>query len=73
MSDANPFLNLSPAAVDVLDDMADAWADKDRHGELTGELIYGPKKLAAFSELHTLINEAWRARVKFGNVEEISE
>jgi hypothetical protein len=61
---------LSPAAVDVLDDMADAWADKDRHGELVNELTYGPKKIAAFGELHTLIRDAWKVRVGYRNVEE---
>jgi hypothetical protein len=66
----NPFLTLSPAAVDVLDDMADHWADRDRHGELVNELTYGPNKLAAFYELHTLISEAWKARVNYRNVEE---
>ncbi|QBZ73357.1 hypothetical protein SEA_REMUSLOOPIN_43 [Streptomyces phage RemusLoopin] len=66
----NPFLTLSPAAVDVLDDMADHWADRDRHGELVNELTYGPKKIEAFSELHALISEAWKARVNYRNVEE---
>jgi hypothetical protein len=50
--------------------MADHWADRDRHGELVNELTYGPNKLAAFSELHTLISEAWKARVNYRNVEE---
>ncbi|MDO0926810.1 hypothetical protein QQY24_15800 [Streptomyces sp. TG1A-8] len=66
----NPFLTLSPAAVDVLDDMADHWGDRDRHGELVTELAYGPAKLAAFRELHTLVSEAWKARVNYSNVEE---
>ncbi|MER5894743.1 hypothetical protein [Streptomyces sp. NPDC001876] len=70
MSDTNPFLALSPAAVDVLDDMADAWSDKDRHGELVNEQGYGPKKLAASNELHTLIRAAWKVRVGYRNVED---
>jgi hypothetical protein len=75
MSDAegNPFLTLSPAAVDVLDDMADAWLDRDRHGELVNELGYGPAKTAAFSEIHALVREAWKVRVNYRNVEETDE
>ncbi|MFJ8955601.1 hypothetical protein ACIRO1_36470 [Streptomyces sp. NPDC102381] len=60
---------LSPAAIDVLDDMADEWSDKDRHAELEREHGYGPKKLEAFCELRTLITDAWKARVNYGNVE----
>ncbi|QNE79073.1 hypothetical protein F0344_04875 [Streptomyces finlayi] len=66
----NPFLPLSPAAVDVLDDMIDAWRDKDRHGELVSEQGYGPKRLAAFNELSALIGDAWQARVNYRDVEE---
>ncbi|MFE9026200.1 hypothetical protein ACFYOA_08045 [Streptomyces iakyrus] len=70
---ANPFLTLSPAAIDVLDDMADEWGDKDRHGELERELTYGPNKLAAFNELRALITEAWKQHVNYRNVEENNE
>jgi hypothetical protein len=72
MSEAqpNPFLTLSPAAVDVLDDMADKWLERDAHGELVSDLEYGPAKLAAFSELYSLIRDAWRVRVNYRNVEE---
>lgn len=72
MSDPNPFMALSPAAVDVLDDMADEWSDKNCHGDLINELGYGPKKLAAFGELYTLIHAAWKVRVGYRNVEEES-
>jgi hypothetical protein len=65
-AEGNPFLPLSPAAVDVLDDMVDAWLDRDRHGELG----YGPAKTAAFSELYTLVHDAWKVRVNYRNVEE---
>ncbi|MFF7361055.1 hypothetical protein [Streptomyces sp. NPDC008125] len=66
----NALLTLSPAAIDVLDDMADTWADKDRHGELVSEQGYGPKKIAAFDELHRLITDAWKLRVNFADIEE---
>ncbi|MEU8792196.1 hypothetical protein [Streptomyces sp. NPDC048643] len=75
MSDAkpNPFLSLSPAAVDVLDDMREEWNDRERHGELNGGWGYGPKKTEALSALNTLITEAWRVRVAYIDVEETSE
>lgn len=68
----NPFLSLSPAAIDVLDDMVDAWTDKDRHGLLVSEEGYGPVRLAAFYELSTSINDAWKRRVNFAPIEEIT-
>lgn len=69
----NPFLSLSPAAVDVLDDMVEDFLDKERHGELNGSWGYGPKKTEAFTELHKWVCEAWKVRVNYRNVEETSE
>lgn len=66
----NPFLSLTPAQIDVLDDMREEWLDRDRHGELNGEWGYGPKKAAALSELNKFIQEAWREVVNFREVEE---
>jgi hypothetical protein len=72
MSEAqpNPFLTLSPAAVDVLDDMREEWNDRERHGELNGGWGYGPAKTEALSVLNNLITAAWRVRVNYADVEE---
>jgi hypothetical protein len=69
----NPFLGLSPAAVDVLDDMVEDFLDKERHGELNGSWGYGPKKTEAFALIHAQVREAWKVRVNFANPEESSE
>ncbi|WSP38988.1 hypothetical protein OG247_17955 [Streptomyces sp. NBC_01244] len=66
-------MSLSPAAVDVLDDMVEEWLDRDRHGELNGNYGYGPKKSEAFSLIHTQVRAAWKARVNYADVEESSE
>ncbi|MEU9231190.1 hypothetical protein [Streptomyces subrutilus] len=65
----NPFLSLSPAAVDVLDDMVEEWLDKDRHGELNGCYGYGPKRSDALSLIADQVREAWKARVNYRDVE----
>lgn len=61
----NPLLKLTPAMIDVLDDMADEWADKDRHGQLA----YGAAKADAFDALRSMISEAWKSRVDYRDVE----
>jgi hypothetical protein len=72
MSEAqpNPFLTLSPAAVDVLDDMVSEWLDLERHGQLNGGWGYGPKKSEALTQLTTQVKDAWKARVNYAEVEE---
>ncbi|WP_274031214.1 hypothetical protein [Streptomyces sp. MMBL 11-1] len=70
---SNPFLSLSPAAIDVLDDMVDEWADLDRHGQLNGGFGYGPKKTAALSLIYTLVRNAHKTRVGYTDVEESSK
>ncbi|QAX94741.1 hypothetical protein HOV12_gp51 [Streptomyces phage Lilbooboo] len=67
----NPFLELDPAAIDVIDDMVDEWLDRERHGELNGGWGYGPKKSAALDRISTQIKEAWRAKVRYADAEEI--
>jgi hypothetical protein len=69
-AEGNPFLSLSPAAVDVLDDMREEWNDRERHGELNGGWGYGPAKTEALSALNELICAAWRVRVNYADVEE---
>lgn len=72
MSDAphNPFMALSPAAIDVLDDMLNEWNERERHGELNGGYGYGPRKSRALDRLNDQIKEAWRARVRYSDPEE---
>lgn len=67
---SNPFLALTPAQIDVLDDMRNEWSDKDRHGELNGGFGYGPNKSEALRILDDWIHEAWHAKVDFVPVEE---
>ncbi|MEV0126376.1 hypothetical protein AB0I16_33330 [Streptomyces sp. NPDC050703] len=62
---SNPFLTLSAAEIDVLDDMLAEWRDRDRHAELD----YGPKKTDAFNKLSSRVTEAWRIRVNFADPE----
>jgi hypothetical protein len=66
----NPFMDLSPAEIDVLDDMREEWLDLDRHGQLNGGWGYGPNKSAALSKLSHLIREAHIAKVHHQVVEE---
>lgn len=66
----NPFMALSPAAIDVIDDMVDEWLDRDRHGELNGGYGYGPRKSRALDVIHEQIKEAWRAKVRYADPEE---
>ncbi|MEU2760414.1 hypothetical protein [Streptomyces sp. NPDC007094] len=66
----NPFMMLTPAAIDVLDDMVDEWLDLERHGQLNGGFGYGPKKTDALSRIYTLVREAHKARVGYSDVEE---
>ncbi|MBJ6623611.1 hypothetical protein [Streptomyces sp. DHE17-7] len=56
---------LDAAALDVLDDMAEQWADKDGHGELRREYGYGDGRVRAFWEMRSLITDAWRAKVNY--------
>lgn len=60
----NPFMALSAAAVDVLDDMVDEWLDRDRHGELNGGYGYGQRKARALDKLAEQIKEALRAKIR---------
>ncbi|MFE9767029.1 hypothetical protein ACFYPC_21325 [Streptomyces sp. NPDC005808] len=66
----NPFLELEPAAIDVLDDMVDEWLDRERHGELNGGWGYGPKKTDALSLISIQVREAYVRKVRYTNVEE---
>lgn len=69
----NPFMDLSPAEIDVLDDMLEEWNDKDRHNELNGSWGYGPKKTDALSNLTKLVRDAWCVKVRYGDIEEMDD
>ncbi|QAX95031.1 hypothetical protein SEA_SEBASTISAURUS_43 [Streptomyces phage Sebastisaurus] len=69
----NPFLELEPAAIDVLDDMVDEWLDLERHGQLNGSHGYGPKKTDALSLIAQQVREAWKRKVNYADVEESNE
>lgn len=49
---------LTDAQIDVLHDMAEEWADRDRHGELD----YDEVTAAAWSTLHETIRDLAKAR-----------
>ncbi|MGW6313794.1 hypothetical protein [Streptomyces sp. NPDC055099] len=66
----NPFLELEPAAIDVLDDMVDEWLDRERHGELNGGWGYKAKKTDALSLIATLVRDAYKRKVRYTDVEE---
>ncbi|MGW9280732.1 hypothetical protein ACWGSA_00880 [Streptomyces diastaticus] len=70
MSDANPFMAMSPAEIDVIDDMLQEWNERDRHGELNGGYGYGPRKGRALDTLTEQVREAWRAKVRYADPEE---
>jgi hypothetical protein len=70
---ANPFLELDPAVIDVLDDMVAEWLDRERHGELNGSYGYGPKKTDALSLIAAQVREAWKVRVNYRTIEGESE
>jgi len=69
----NPFMDLSPAEIDVLEDMLDEWNDLDRHGQLNGGWGYGPKKTEALTRLNGLLAEAWKSKVRYHPVEDEEE
>lgn len=69
----NPFMDLSPAEIDVLDDLVDEWNDLDRYGQLKSDYGYGPKKSEALSQLSKLIASAGHSKVKYQNVEEMDD
>ncbi|MEW2406497.1 hypothetical protein [Streptomyces griseoviridis] len=73
MTDKNPFLDLEPAAIDVLEDMVSEWLDLERHGQLNGGFGYGPKKTDALSLIYTQVQEAWKRKVAYTDVEESNE
>lgn len=65
----NPFMDLSPAEIDVLDDMLEEW----RCGSKYHRAKYGPKKAEAFERLWLLIDEAWITKVHYRDVEEMDD
>ncbi|MFJ3340012.1 hypothetical protein ACIPT3_02330 [Streptomyces diastaticus] len=60
---SNPFYALDPATLSVLDDMADAWADKAHHGILREDREYGDGRMMAFWAMRSQITDAYRAQV----------
>lgn len=66
----NPFMELSPAEIDVLDDALDELNDLDRHEQLNGGWGYGPKKTEALTRLNGLLSEAWKAKVNCHSIED---
>ena len=68
---ANPLMDLSPAEIDVLDDMIEEWNDRARRAQLNGSWGYGPKKYEALTRLNGLVSEAWKSKVNSQNVEEV--
>ncbi|MFH9802789.1 hypothetical protein ACH4M0_11185 [Streptomyces albidoflavus] len=61
---------LSPAEIDVIDDMLQEWNERDRHGELNGGWGYGPRKIRALETLTEQVREAWRAKVMHADSKE---
>jgi len=64
----NPFMDLSPAEIDVLDDMLEEWRYENRH-----RAKYGTKRIKAFERLCLLVDEAWFTKVGFKDVEEMDD
>jgi hypothetical protein len=62
----NPFLGLTPAEIDVLDDMYQESVETLKY-----DYGYGPKREAALNRLIEMIKEAWFAKV--GYVDSIVE
>lgn len=65
----NPFMDLSPAEIDVLDDMITEWNYKDRHGQLN----YRRNRSEALGRLNGLIAGAYSEKVYYQDVEEMDD
>lgn len=68
----NPLTNLTPAQIDVLNDMVNEWMDQDQHGNLNGGWGYGPQKHAALSLLAQQVRDAWTSQVNYQDVEDVA-
>ncbi|MCT2594243.1 hypothetical protein LHJ74_30785 [Streptomyces sp. N2-109] len=60
-------MDLSDIELDILDDMLDEWADRDRHGQLESEHRYDSAKIEAFGALYTRVYLEIKRRRKGGN------
>lgn len=58
-------VQLTTAELDVLDDMLNEALDKVRHGDND----YGPRKLAALSDMFEAVRRAWRWVANWQDVE----
>lgn len=63
MSEApNPFAGFTNDQLEILDDMADEWSDKDRHGFLESEREYTASDLSAFYAMSEALQAERRKR-----------
>jgi hypothetical protein len=55
-------MDLTDLELEILKDMLDEWADKDRHGLLESEWSYDKEAIAATDDLHVKVVAVARAR-----------
>lgn len=55
-------MDLTNDEIEILKDMIDGWADKDRHGELEREWGYGSDQLGALLSLYQKVTDEAKRR-----------